>query len=113
MATEGRTEAAPVSDQTAREALLGELKEHIHSFRFFQAVRLLQHASPERAPVGLFGHPADEVVRFGANPDLAFPAGEIQDLDRPRRIRRAGTCRSTSWGWSGTWACFRTTTPWR
>jgi type VI secretion system protein ImpH len=83
MATEGRTQAAPVSDQTAREALVRELVEHIHSFRFFQAVRLLQNASPERAPVGLFGHPGDEAVRFAANPNLAFPAGEIQDLELP------------------------------
>ena len=81
MATEGRTEAAPVSDQAAREALVRELVDHGHSFRFFQAVRLLQRTFPERARVGLFADPADEVVRFAANPDLSFPAGEIQEVE--------------------------------
>jgi type VI secretion system protein ImpH len=88
MATEGRTEAAPVSDPAAREALVQEMREHSYSFRFFQAVRLLQRIAPERALVGRFGHPADEVVRFGANPDLAFPAGDIQDLELPRDSER-------------------------
>jgi type VI secretion system protein ImpH len=80
MATEGRGEAALVSDAAAREALTRELLEHVHSFRFFQAVRLLARVRPERARVGRFGNPAEEVLRFGANPDLAFPAGEIQEL---------------------------------
>lgn len=87
MATEGRTEAAPVSDPTASggatEELVRELEEHIHGFRFFQAVRLMQRLTPERAQVGRFGHPQDEVVRFAANADLAFPASEIQDLELP------------------------------
>jgi type VI secretion system protein ImpH len=82
MATEGRTQAAPVSDAAAREALDRELVDQAHSFRFFQAVRLLERLHPERTRVGHFGHPADEVVRFGANPDLSFPAGEIQELLR-------------------------------
>ncbi len=82
MATEGRTQAAPVSDAAAREALDRELVDRAHSFRFFQAVRLLERLHPERSRVGRFGHPADEVVRFGANPDLSFPAGEIQEMSR-------------------------------
>lgn len=84
MATEGRTQAAPVSDAAPREALERELAAQGHSFRFFQAVRLLERLHPERGKVGQFAHPGDEGVRFGVNPSLAFPAGEIQELSRAR-----------------------------
>jgi type VI secretion system protein ImpH len=57
------------------------LREAPTSFAFFQAVRLLERLHPDRAPVGQFGDPADEVVRFGAHPSIAFPASEIQRLD--------------------------------
>ena len=30
---------------------------------------------------GRFNNPAAEVVRFGANPDVAFPASQIQSLE--------------------------------
>jgi len=88
MATQGRTEAAPVSDPTDSEKLVRELEEHINDFRFFQAVRLMQRLAPGRARVGQFGHPQDEVVRVAVNPDLAFPASEIQDLEKPRGSER-------------------------
>ena len=32
-------------------------------------------------PVGRFNNPAAEVVRFGANPDVSFPASQIQSLE--------------------------------
>jgi type VI secretion system protein ImpH len=71
-----------------------ELKAHLEesptSFEFFQAVRLLERLSPTRGPVGLFHHPAEEVVRFTVPSDTAFPASEIQALktdgDRPPRM---------------------------
>ena len=80
MATESRVQAAPVSDAGLRSALDRELVDHAHSFGFFQAVRLLQRLRPERSTVGRFAHPDNEVVRFGVNAGLAFPAGEIQEL---------------------------------
>jgi len=61
---------------------VGELFENPHAFRFFQAVRLLEQAYPDRTPVGGFGEPNRETVRFGANPSLSFPASEIQSLQR-------------------------------
>ena len=67
--------------------LTQQLEERSYRFDFFQAVRLLQRASPERALVGHFNHPGDEVARFGANADLAFPAGEIQELELPPGAR--------------------------
>lgn len=51
-----------------------------HSFGFFQAVRLLERLFPGRAHVGGYDDPTREVVRFGVNPSLAFPASEIQGL---------------------------------
>ena len=32
--------------------------------------------------VGRFNNPAAEVVRFAANPDVSFPASEIQSLEQ-------------------------------
>ncbi len=57
------------------------LKAEPWSFDFFHAVRLLEHFRAGRRPVGSFEDPAREVVRFGANPSLAFPASSIQSLD--------------------------------
>jgi type VI secretion system protein ImpH len=62
-------------------ALEDDLAEDPFSFRFFQAVRLLERLRPEREPVGGYGDPGDEVVRFSANPSLAFPPSEIAGLD--------------------------------
>ena len=56
------------------------LREEPYAIRFFQAVRLLERLFPDRKPVGRFVNPADEVVHFGANASLAFPASEIQSL---------------------------------
>jgi type VI secretion system protein ImpH len=55
-----------------------------YSFDFFQAVRLLGWLQPGKSPVGRYSHPHNEVVRFGANPILYFPASAIQSLrERP------------------------------
>lgn len=59
------------------------LREHPTVFEFFQAVRVLARMHPDRAPVGGFGDPADELVRFRANTDYSFPPGEIAALDEP------------------------------
>ncbi len=54
------------------------------SFDFFQAVRVLGWMRPDRSPVGRYSHPQSEVVRFGANPILHFPASAIHALtERP------------------------------
>jgi type VI secretion system protein ImpH len=65
---------------------LGALEEALErepfSFEFFQAVRLLQQLHPDRGRVGRFGNPDDEAVRFGATPATAFPASELQAMER-------------------------------
>jgi type VI secretion system protein ImpH len=54
-----------------------------YEFDFFQAVRVLERAMPERKPVGLDFAPADEIVRFRPNLSLAFPPAQIVALDAP------------------------------
>jgi type VI secretion system protein ImpH len=51
-------------------------------FEFFQAVRLLARMAPERQVPGRFTNPHQEVAHFGAHPRLAFPASQIQALER-------------------------------
>jgi type VI secretion system protein ImpH len=79
------TGAAAAGARREARALFAEierlLREQPHSFGFFQAVRQLERLYPDKTPVGGFGDPAAEVVRFGVLPTLAFPASEIQELE--------------------------------
>jgi len=70
------------------DELLGELRSRPWNVSFFQAVRLLRRAFPRRGAVGEFVPPANEPVRFQANPTLGFPASEIQSLDWPEDTQR-------------------------
>jgi len=72
-----------VSDES-----LENLRAKPWTVSFFQAVRLLRRALPRRGAVGEFVPPANESVRFQANPSLGFPASEIQSLDWPDRAER-------------------------
>lgn len=63
-------------------ALADVLDREATSFGFFQAVRVLERLRPDRTPVGGFGDPKHEVVRFAAHPSLAFPPSEIRSLQR-------------------------------
>ena len=69
-------DAAVISD-----ALERALRDDPNSFEFFQAVHHLERLRASRAPVGGFGAPGDEVVRFGAHTSVAFPASQIQSLE--------------------------------
>lgn len=83
MATESRSEdpsVAPVRAQGWSE-IEELLRERPTSFQFFQAVRLLEQVLPDRQPVGRFGQPRTEVVRFASNPDTSFPASQIASLE--------------------------------
>ncbi|MBK5291558.1 MAG: type VI secretion system baseplate subunit TssG [Acidobacteriia bacterium] len=57
------------------------LRDHPYSYRFFQAVRVLEMLAPGRSPVGRFSRPETETVRFRAHNALAFPASEIQRME--------------------------------
>ena len=57
-----------------------QLAEQAPRFEFFQLVRLLQKGLPENDPVGGAAEPANETVRFGVHPSLAFPPCEVRAL---------------------------------
>lgn len=63
-------------------ALLDTLIDDARGFDFVQAVHLLEQLSPERAPVGEFADPADEVVRFATPGTVAFPTSEIRSFEQ-------------------------------
>ncbi|MDQ2667960.1 MAG: type VI secretion system baseplate subunit TssG [Gemmatimonadota bacterium] len=63
--------------------LLGPLLDEPQAYEFFQAVRLLEQLYPERAPVGEFADPGDEVVRFSTPNGVGFPSSEIRSLEPP------------------------------
>lgn len=71
-------------DPDVEPAPMEALRSRPWTVGFFQAVRLLRRAFPNRSSVGQFVPPASEPVRFVANPTLAFPASEIQSLDWPQ-----------------------------
>lgn len=75
------TSSRPSHPDVTRTPLRDRLRDAPYLFEFFQAVRLLERFYPDRAAVGKFAPPADEVVHFQASSTLAFPASEIQGLD--------------------------------
>lgn len=79
----GSSDPQDSTDVDALEAVRRALAADPASFGFFQAVRLLERLHPERARVGRFAPPEDEVVRLGVNHSLAFPPAEIHDLRWP------------------------------
>ena len=67
-------------DPSLRDVLF----EEPYRFDFFQAVRLLELAYPERKAVGRSTRPNEEAVRFRSHVSLSFPPSAIQDLEPPR-----------------------------
>lgn len=80
MVTESRDESAALTP----DPLWDELHQRPGGFEFFQAVRLLAALEPDRAQVGGFGNPEDEVVRFAVPPKIGFPVSEIESLQARR-----------------------------
>ena len=77
------TTSRPADSAVTESPLKPMLAKEPYRFGFFQAVRLLERISPGRDPVGKFGRPSHEVVRFTGNSSLSFPASEIQSLSLP------------------------------
>jgi type VI secretion system protein ImpH len=86
MATQSREQTAPLNITFKTAPAFQHLQEMLerdpYSVRFFQAVRLLERLYPDRRPVGLFVSPGSEVVRFSSVPTFAFPASELQGLEK-------------------------------
>lgn len=75
------TEADPLAGELAgRGVIERRLRAEPWTFEFFQAVRLLGQLQPNRAAIGEFSPPQNEVVRIGAHSTLGFPASQIQGL---------------------------------
>lgn len=75
---------------TARPAvdLLEALASEPHRFNFFQLVRRLEAAYPERPRVGTAAVPSQDIVRMGGPPSLAFASAPVTGFraggdDRP------------------------------
>lgn len=68
-------------DRSVEEGLFQEG----HRFDFFQAVRLLEAAFPERSEPGAGIEPGSEVVRFRSNVEFGFPAVDVVNVDRPAK----------------------------
>jgi type VI secretion system protein ImpH len=79
MAATSRPQTPDLSDSL----LARLLREEGCSFEFFQAVTLLQRLRADRQPVGRFTNPEQEAVHFGANPAIAFPGSQVQQIDWP------------------------------
>jgi type VI secretion system protein ImpH len=69
----------------AGHPLIRTLEEDPASFTFFQAIRLLEQAHPETAPVGDSGPASREVVRLRPTSSLAFPTSDLSAVTRRRR----------------------------
>lgn len=64
-----------------RKPLVEHFTEEPFTFRFFQAVRLMERIRRERKPVGGEALPDEEIVRFRSRIGLDFPASEIQEIN--------------------------------
>lgn len=67
--------------KTTALALLQLLKEKPYSFGFFQALREIECAYPDNARIGTSSKPAEDPVRFGQEPSLAFAPSTISSLE--------------------------------
>ncbi len=56
------------------------LQREAREFSFFQAVRMIQAASPDAAPVGTQGPPERERIRFKCDLGLGFPDSDITEI---------------------------------
>lgn len=67
-------------DRPSRSSLIRRLRQETHRFDFHQAVRVLEAAVPEAAPVGEGADPRREVVRFRGSVAAGFPASDLGGL---------------------------------
>jgi type VI secretion system protein ImpH len=70
-------------------------------FDFFQAVRLLHRLDQTRVPVGHWGPPESESVRFRTLTSLSFPASAIADLSRTDTSRKLPVLTQAFFGLTG------------
>lgn len=77
----GDSETVAGENRRTDSALNSMAFARAYEFDFFQLVRVLTRAYPDRAPVGhLRDRPSKEVVRFGAEVSLNFPASAVHSV---------------------------------
>ena len=81
--------SAPAAGEA--RALLARLVAEPWRFDFFQALRVIEAAHPDRPPLGRGRRAADEPARLGQPPEQAFPPAERlrAELDGAGRLRVA------------------------
>ncbi|MBV8466379.1 MAG: type VI secretion system baseplate subunit TssG, partial [Burkholderiales bacterium] len=62
-------------------ALIDKLLREPYRFNFYQAVSLLEQATPHRRPLGHDGH-KPEAVRFRSHVHLSFPPSDVINVER-------------------------------
>ncbi|MDG4603937.1 MAG: type VI secretion system baseplate subunit TssG [Defluviicoccus sp.] len=82
--------ASPDRSAAPALSLFDRLEEAPHSFDFFQALRRLECAYPDRKRIGCAARPADEPVRLGQDPALTFAPSTLSSFTRSAK---AGTPR--------------------
>ncbi len=89
-AEEDPAAAGPVLGLAELDALLARLAETPHAYSFYQAMRLLEAASPESPRLGRSARPAQDRVRLAQEPSAVFPPATLAALeqsdDRPARL---------------------------
>ena len=73
----------PAEREEANARMRRAIADSPTSFEFYQVVRLLSRMHPERARIGRWSDPSNEVARFRASTSLGFPASELQELTIP------------------------------
>jgi type VI secretion system protein ImpH len=76
MASEDRPETSPV------DRLFQDLEESPFRFGFFQALRYVEAACPEKPRIGSSTKPADDPIRIGQKPSMAFAPSTLSAFDR-------------------------------
>jgi type VI secretion system protein ImpH len=61
-------------------ALIDKLQREPYRFNFYQAVSLLEQATPHKRPLGHDGH-KPEAVRFRSDVRLGFPPSDVVDIE--------------------------------
>lgn len=73
MASENRTAASPLT-------LLRRLQQAPYRFGFFEALRQIECAYPNKARIGTSSKPVEDPVRFGQEPSMAFAPSTLSSL---------------------------------
>lgn len=73
--------AGKIWTEADRLALYRELEEGPYAYGFFQALRRIECANPHKEKIGCAAKPADDAVRLGQEPSMAFAPSTLAEFD--------------------------------